>query len=202
MGDYERVLVVEGYSDLLFYAEALECVHLDDKVFIHPFNGRADLNGQLESFFSPGLLSEKTHLGVIVDADQDAKGAGSRFSSALKTLTKQQVSVGHWSVSIPHIGLWIAPGDGNPGEIESLVWRAWSSDPDNAASKACIDAFVACMGKNGLHAKSPDKGLINALLAIKNDEDPRLGPGARARAFDFSRPEFASLLEFLKGFGS
>jgi hypothetical protein len=200
--DFEQVLVVEGYSDLLFYAEALEYVHQNDKVFIKQVNGRADLDQKLKSFINPGLLAKKTHIGVIVDADKSAQGAGHRFSSALKVLTKQEVSDGQWSGGIPHIGLWIAPGAGNPGEIENLVWDAWSSDPANAGPKACIDSFVACMDKNGLHSMSPAKGLIGSLLAIKNDEDPRLGPGARARAFDFSRPEFTSLLEFLKGFSS
>jgi hypothetical protein len=202
IGDYKRVLVVEGYSDLLFYVEALERIGMQDQVFIQDCNGRADLDLKLHDLLSPGFLSEKTHVGVIVDADQDAEGAAGRFSSVLKTLTKQDASAGCWSSSVPHIGLWIAPGDGNTGEIETLVWKAWSSDPANALSKSCIDSFVACMGRNGLQAKSPDKGMISSLLAIKNDEDPRLGPGARARVFDFSRPEFASLLEFLKGFTS
>jgi hypothetical protein len=200
--DYERILAVEGYSDLLFYAEALEYVCLGDAVFIKHFNGRTDLDQKLESFLNLGLLSEKTHIGIVVDADQNAKGAGERFSSALKTLTKQKVPVGDWAGSRPHIGLWLAPGVDEPGEIEDLVWNAWSADPANAGPKACIDSFVACMGKNGLQAKSPAKGLISSLLAIQNDEDPRLGPGARATVFDFSRPEFASLLEFLKGFTS
>jgi hypothetical protein len=44
------------------------------------------------------------------------------------------------------------------------------------------------------------KGLIGALLAVKSDEDPRLGPGARENVFDLARPELTKLREFLSGF--
>jgi len=55
------------------------------------------------------------------------------------------------------------------------------------------------MSQAGFRAHSPEKGVVGALLAIRNDDDPRLGPGARARVFDFARPEFASLRQFLSG---
>jgi hypothetical protein len=32
--DFDRVLVVEGYGDLLFYAEILEALNKHDQVFI------------------------------------------------------------------------------------------------------------------------------------------------------------------------
>ncbi|MDI1449951.1 hypothetical protein [Polyangium sp. 6x1] len=89
-------------------------------------------------------------------------------------------------------------GDGNTGEIESLVWRAWSNDPENAGPRACVETFLACMDGQGHRAKSPDKGRISALLSVLSDEDPRLGPGARDGVFDFSRPELQPLTDFLR----
>ena len=100
----------------------------------------------------------------------------------------------------PNIGLFVTPDGNSNGEIETLVWRAWSNDPANEQPRQCIVDFVDCMTKASLKAKSPDKGLLNALLAIRNDEDPRLGPGARAKVFDFDRPEYAQLKEFLSAF--
>jgi len=201
ISDYSCVLVVEGYSDLLFYAEALEWVGVADRVFIKHCNGRSDLDLKLQDLINPGFLAEKTHMGVIVDADQDAEVAEKRFASLLGTLTRKETPGCGWTKGSPRIGLWVAPGDGLQGEIESLVWKAWSSDPKNARPKACIESFMACMSEAGCSARSRDKAQVSSLLAIRNDEDPRLGPGARAGCFDFARPEFASLLEFLKGFG-
>jgi hypothetical protein len=56
------------------------------------------------------------------------------------------------------------------------------------------------MHASDVKAQSPDKGLIGALLALKNDEDPRLGPGARANVFDLNSPHLQPLRQFLAGF--
>ena len=107
--DFERVLVVEGYSDLLFFAEVLEHLECADRVFIQQFNGKSDLVEKLET-------------------------------------------------------------------------------------------FRACMAEAGFQAQSPAKGLVGSLLAIRNDEDPRLGPGARRGVFDLGQPGFDALRVFLAEF--
>lgn len=56
------------------------------------------------------------------------------------------------------------------------------------------------MKQLGHEAKSAEKGLISALLAIEHDEDPRLGPGARAKAFKLNSSVFDDLRRFLDGF--
>ncbi len=48
--DYPFVLVVEGYGDLLFYAEALEFVGLHGNVFIKEFTGANDLKDKIETY--------------------------------------------------------------------------------------------------------------------------------------------------------
>jgi hypothetical protein len=47
--DCERVLVVEGYSDLHFYIEILEHLGTHQGVFIKHFNGASDLTAQLKT---------------------------------------------------------------------------------------------------------------------------------------------------------
>ncbi len=195
----DKVLVVEGYSDLLFFAEALEHLGQHGDIFIKHFNGKADLEAKLKVFLTPDLLAQKSTIGVIVDADEDEGKTTARISQVLQKATSQLITLGQWTVGKPKVGLFVAPGSGATGEIESLVWRAWGSDPSNQPAKACIDTFIDCMASSGHQAKSPDKGRVSALLAIRNDEDPRLGPGARAKVFDFNRPEFQPLLEFLSG---
>jgi hypothetical protein len=96
--------------------------------------------------------------------------------------------------------LFIVPGGNQTGEIETLVWNSWANDEANAAEKRCIESYIACMEAAGPTAHSPAKGLIGALLAVKSDEDPRLGPGARDNVFDLMRPELEALRAFLSGF--
>lgn len=198
--DFDRVLCVEGYSDLLFYAEFLEDLGKQG-VYIASFNGKADLIAQLEALITPQLLMEKTRIGVIMDADREPAGTFTRFHNALTRLTGQTVpAAGAWTDGNPRIGLFVTPDANTQGEIETLVWRAWAADEGNADERKCIETFTGCMQTAGHSAKSPDKGLLAALLAIRNDEDPRLGPGARARVFDFTKAEFALLRAFLNGF--
>jgi len=61
----DRVLIVEGYSDLLFYAELLEALGKHGEVFIKHFNGRADLTTKLETFLTPQLLAAKQALASL-----------------------------------------------------------------------------------------------------------------------------------------
>jgi hypothetical protein len=204
-----RVLVVEGYGDLLFYAELLEQIDRHEGVFIQQMGGKGNLTGaariddlamKLQTFLSPALLAEKRSIGVIVDADVSGQGTAQSLAQRLSSITKQAVSAEAWTAGPPRVGLYVVPGADRQGSIESLVWEAWSNAPTNSAAKACIDGFLGCMKAAGHEAHSADKGRLGALLAVRHDEDPRLGPGARARVFDFARPELAPLIAFLQGF--
>lgn len=206
VANYANVLIVEGYSDLVFFAEALEWLKKPSGVFIQRLDGSGnfkrkkhkEIKSGLEAFLSPALLAEKTAIGVIVDADTDAAATSQRLEAALSEITGQTVATGAWTPGPPRIGLFVVPGGGRQGEIETLVWDAWSNDPANAGPRTCIDSYLTCMAGHGRTAHSPDKGRIGALLSVLSDEDPRLGPGARDRVFAFARPELQPLLDFLR----
>ena len=197
--DHDRVLIVEGYSDLLFFAELCEWLFSKEVVFIKQMGGKGNINtASLKAFLSPKLLAEKKAVGVITDADESEAGRVESLKKCLRNLTRQEVENGAWTDGPPRIGLFVVPGGGRTGEIETLMWQAWGNDPANVAVKACVDTFLECMQGQGRAPQSIDKGRLSALLAVLNDEDPRLGPGARAKKFDFGRPELAKLVEFLK----
>jgi hypothetical protein len=195
--DCDRVLVVEGYNDLLFYAEVLGHLGKCDGVYIEQFGGKDNFPTKLETFLRPDLLAAKQSIAVIVDADDDPLKSARTLEAVLNRSTQQDVISGRWTAGTPRIGLFVVPGDGATGEIETLVWKSWAADPSNEMAKACIERYRDCMASIDLKPKSSDKGLLGALLAIYNDDDPRLGPGARAKAFDFRRPELKGLMDFL-----
>lgn len=199
--DCTNVLIVEGYSDLRFYAEMLESLGKHGAVFIKQFNGKSDLMLKLEEFITPQLLAEKTKIAVIVDGDNNPSGTFTGLQSKLAQLTGKTVAAaGSWTGGQPDIGIFVTPDGAKNGEIETLVWDAWSGDPANLPAKKCVEQYRDCMAAAGFVAQSPEKGLVSTLLAIRNDEDPRLGPGAQQRVFDFARPEFGNLLSFLAKF--
>jgi hypothetical protein len=198
--DFDRVLVVEGYSDLLFYAEILGTLGKHELVFIKELGGRSGLDKKFEDFITPSLLARKTAIAFIFDADENPAGTQQSLEQLLTQLTGQHIVNNQWTAGAPRIGLLIVPGAGTKGEIETLVWQSWASDPVNAAQKKCVEDYVACMRGDHATAHSPDKGLIGALLAIRSDEDPRLGPGARAKVFNLNSPQLQALRNFLAAF--
>jgi hypothetical protein len=198
--DYDQVLVVEGYGDLLFYVEVLEELGTNKRVFIQELGGKTEMNAKLETLVSPGLLSSKSAIAFIADADNAPTGTRNSLQRLLTGLAGKPVVDGQWSGGRPNIGLFIVPGGDQAGEIETLIWNSWAGDAANEAEKGCVEAYVSCMQAAGTTAQSPAKGLIGTLLAVKNDEDPRLGPGARRNVFDLGRPELEKLRVFLSGF--
>ncbi len=198
--DAEYLLVVEGYGDLLFYAEMIEFIGLHGRVFIKHFNGTEDLMMNIGTYLSPGRVANKTTAAVIVDGDLSPASRIQSLSQLLSTTFDRTLQHGIWSKGQPNLGYFVVPDGKQPGEVETLAWNAWANDPNNAGPKQCIDDYLSCMAEKGHTAHSPDKGKISALLAVKYDEDPRLGPGARHNVFDFNRPEYEPLLTFLRGF--
>ena len=198
--DYDRILVVEGYSDLLFYAELLEELGKHERVFIKELGGKAGTKAKLETLLSPGLLNSKSAIAFIFDADTSPEATRNSLQNLLSEITRQPVVDAQWSGGRPNIGLFIVPGGDQAGEIETLVWNSWASDAANAADKRCVEGYISCMQTAGAAAHSPAKGLIGTLLAVKYDEDPRLGPGARGNVFNLGRPELQKLRDFLSGF--
>jgi Protein of unknown function (DUF3226) len=195
--DYKRVLAVEGYSDLYFYAEILEDLGTHHEVFIQQFNGATDLIAKLETFLSPGLLAEKTAIAIIVDADADAEARKQSISTVIAKAANRTLEHGVWSAGQPNLGYFVVPDGTQSGEIETLVWQSWANDPANHSARDCIADFLSCMSAAGHNPQSIDKGRISALLAIQNDEDPRLGPGARGKKFVLDSPEYQPLRAFL-----
>jgi hypothetical protein len=198
--DYDRILVVEGYSDLLFYAEVLEELGAHERVFIKELGGKDGMKAKLETLVSPGLLDSKSAIAFIFDADTAPEATRNSLQTLLSEITHKPVVDGQWSGGRPNIGLLIVPGGDQAGEIETLVWNSWASDAANEAEKRCVEGYISCMQTAGAVAHSPAKGLIGTLLAVKYDEDPRLGPGARRNVFNLKRPELQKLRDFLSVF--
>lgn len=202
INDYERVLIVEGYGDLLFYAELLEFIGLHKQVFIKEFNGYREITRKLDAFLNPQLLAEKKAIGLIVDADLDPAGRIQSVTQAIEKATTRKPQHGTWVEGVQgeaKIGLFVTPDGLRSGEVETLVWESWAEAHRGEPQLDCIETYFRCMSGLGLQSKSVDKGRIAAVWAIHYDDDPRLGPGTRAKVFDVGRPEYQPLIAFLQG---
>lgn len=198
-----KVLVVEGYGDLTFYAEFLDRLGKYDGVFIQNMGGRERLMAELETFISPALLATKSHIAVILDNDDASPDFAGRVKGKLDALTRRSLSEGQWTEGAPDakVGFFIAPAPGEVGEIEDLVWQAIAGDPTHAEEVHCVGNYLACM-KAGETLASPRiaKRRLGSWLAVHHEDDPRLGPAARGQKIDFSAPALGRLKTFLSNF--
>lgn len=198
-----KVLVVEGYSDLTFYAEFLDRLGKYEGVFIQNMGGRELLMAELETFITPALLANKTHIAVILDNDDDGPGFSDRVKSKLDALTRCSLAEGQWTDGSPDasVGFFVAPAPGVVGEIEDLVWQSITGDLARAADAQCVEDYISCM-KAGATAENRRiaKRKLGSWLAVHHEDDPRLGPAARDQKIDFDAPSLARLKTFLSGF--
>ncbi|MCX6873088.1 MAG: hypothetical protein NTW21_04680 [Verrucomicrobia bacterium] len=198
----DRILIVEGYSDLHFCAAFLRHLGRLEGVFIRNFGGKDNILKRiaLDAEFSPQRLAGKRAIGILVDADDDPRGTAQSLGDLLRDVTGRELHEGEWSEGKPQFGFFVTPDGTNPGELETLVWNVWAGRPAHAAGKESVLTHLKNMEGAGWPAKSPDKARIGAFLAAAYDEDPRLGPGAREGLFDFDDPGFARLRRFLMEF--
>jgi len=196
------VLFVEGYSDLCFYAEMMEHLGKHQRCFIQNLGGKGNLEKQASLLLVPDKLDQMEAVGVILDADDSADQA---FALAARSLNK---AIG---VEIQAPNTWVATARGKPkfgvfiagesasgrGEIETLAWLSWARGAQNRSLQECVSRYVECAQKAGRRIHSMDKARVGSLLAIIHDEDPRLGPAARAKVFDLEADELSLLRGFL-----
>ena len=99
LDEMDRVLIVEGYSDLTFFSEFLATLHGPDKVFIKPMEGKTDLIAKLETFISAKLLADKKTICMIVDADDNPRGTKESLENNFQN-NGEQVTNESWTKGI------------------------------------------------------------------------------------------------------
>ena len=140
----DRILIVEGYSDLHFCAAFLQHLGKLEGTFIKEFRGRSNILkfDTLQTYLSPKLFADKKSIGILMDADLNAAGAIQSLKESLKRITGREVKEGEWNDESPgnaRLGLFVAPDGTSHGELETLVWYVWSSNAKNADGKESVE---------------------------------------------------------------
>jgi hypothetical protein len=206
-----RFLLVEGHSDLTFLAEMLEHLGIGQReggaatqCFIKEFQGKPNLLDQIEAWFTPKRLRDAKAIGIVLDADTSAAATRRSLADRLQRITDLAFpSNGGWLAHPDgaRVGFHVVPGTGDDdqGELETLVWRALRDDSSRSPQILCVDSFLDCMRAAGASVRKLDKARIAALLSALSPDDPRLGPGTRAKCFDLDSDILTPLRAFLCG---
>lgn len=202
LAECQHVLLVEGYSDLLFVSAFLRYLKRERGVYIHEFTGKDRMLNQdlLATFLNPKILSEKKTIGLLIDADDDAAATAQAVRDRMQALTGLQLTEGSWHEQSdgPRVGFFVLPDGVSPGAIETLLWNGFADDERHRSMKGAVHDFQRKMAGLGWKSGETDKGRIAAFLSAAHPDDPRLGPGAREGVFDLESPGLARLRSFLE----
>lgn len=197
-----NLLIVEGISDVWFFAEFVEaCFPACQPPYIHNMNGKSILLRGIEVFLTPEILQNKERIAIICDADDNPRETFFRLQKTVENHVGQRVeNPGDWSPPThggARIGIYVLPGDGSQGELETLIWKALETDSDLKGKVDCLRQYQKCRELTTPDSKHSEKALIGAYLAFECEEDPRVGMAARKRLIRFESPVFDRLRQFL-----
>jgi hypothetical protein len=192
--DIVRTLIVEGSHDELFFESFL--AHLGIKnVQCFPIGGKTLLESHLKAFIKDPRFPEQRAIGIVRDADNDAKAALESVRNALNSnglVAPKNAWV--FSGHAPAIYIAILPDEKNCGALETLCLRSKASDE----IITCVDAYFECLSAKGIATDSlSDKHRIQTYLASKKEDFLQTGTAAKNGYWKFEDPAFNKVRSFL-----
>lgn len=196
-----KQLLVEGRTPEIFFREWIEAVGLKGQVEARNYGSLADLAPYLKLFVSYREFSETvTSLAVIRDAeDKPALSAFDSVCAALRTVGLAcPDGLASFSGGMPRTGVFVLPDCARPGMLETLCWAMLERDQKLAPHLDCVDAYLACVRRNGAKIRNGTKARVWTYLAGMGQFDPQVGRAAQAKIWDWNSPALQALSGFLK----
>lgn len=194
------LLLCEGEDEVSFFNAwflELGITHVQ----VVAYQGKTQLAQFLSDLTKVSGLGQVNRMAIIRDADEDA-------IAALQSV-QHAVSASPDSIRNLNPPIFVLPGEGKQGALESLWLASLATDP----LAPCIDDFFRCIESKGwqpseVFAKK-DKAKAQLWIATKDIPNERFGlaawhgrkdtekPWMSEKWIDFNHPSFAPLKQFL-----
>ncbi|MCF7787658.1 MAG: hypothetical protein K9N47_16125 [Prosthecobacter sp.] len=194
------LLLCEGEDEVKFFNAWFFELNITD-VHVIAYEGKARLGTFLADVVKLKGFNLLNRASIIRDADEDA-------SAALESV---KGAVAHAPEEFQELNptIFVLPGDGKPGALESL----WLASLKGSPVEPCVEDFFRCAESKGwkpsdIFAKN-DKARAQLWIATKEVPNERFGlaawhgrkdvdkPWMQEKWVDFNHPSFASLKAFL-----
>ena len=187
-------LLVEGENPRGFFEALLLHLGLAEAVQVQNFGGVDGLRGFTKALArTPGIATIEA-IGCIRDAEAAAPAAPQSVRHAFRAAGwPEPEEAGLVAGRQPRVGLFLLPGSGRPGMLETLCWEAVSEDP----AAPCVGSFMECLGERRIEVRNPDKAKVQAFLASREAVDGRVGIAARKGYWPFHSQAFSPLKNFV-----
>ncbi len=193
--DTKKLLVVEGKQDVAFFKSFLEHLVIDD-IDVEPAGSKNELNIYLRALVTRRGFSKVRSLGIVRDANGWAERALQSVQGFLRRsgLPVPASYVERKQSSRIGVSVFILPDNGNPGMLETLLWRTLDRD-----FTKCVTDFLTCaQDATGSRPRNLDKARVATYLATRRKPPHSLGVSARQGVWDYDHEVLADLRRFLR----
>ena len=189
------VVLVEGKDEELFLPEFLTARKLPQVQFL-PYGGKEKLGVYLRTLIiTPGFDTVRS-VGVVRDADSDCTAA---FKSVVYALKNAKLPAPTNELVVhngpPRTAVFIAPGNGQPGELEDCLLASVNDRP----ALPCINTLVDCIEtatKKNISKRS--KAKVWTFLATQEKPMNGISVGARAGVWPMAHAAFDGLAQLIE----
>jgi hypothetical protein len=193
-----KLIVVEGMDEVSVLGVLLKRLipHAEEMFQLYSADGKRRIAPFLDVLpQSPGFEALRC-LAVVRDADDEPDGA---FTSVRDALGRASLSApevpGQIAEGDPAVGVFIAPGAGQPGALEDMCLQAFAQAADPALP--CVGAYLACISAAGIAIDRRSKALAMTFLASRPKQPARFGHIADRDDWPWDSPVWEPLKEFL-----
>lgn len=151
---FDRLLLVEGPDDEVFFLKLVEHMGISDDIHIVSYGGKDNLQRYLLAVLSDVNFSRnRKQIGIVRDADYNTDAFGS-VVSALKQANGNRGTSNEYSIpqrvlvrsdAAPYVSVLVLPPD-DEGALEDLVVDALKTEP----IMSCVDEYFECLTEQGI----------------------------------------------------
>ena len=151
---YDRLLLVEGPDDEVFFVKLIELMGIGDDIHIVAYGGKDSLKHYLlELLNDTNYMSNRKHIGIVRDADYNTDAFAS-IVSALSYANEHRGTSHEFSVprrararseEAPYVSVLVLPPD-DEGTLEDLVVDVLKTEP----IMTCVDEYFDCLTELGI----------------------------------------------------
>ncbi len=192
-----RLLLVEGKDEVTLLEKMLHAMGLEDSLQVVQCGGAQQFARMLPVVMLLPGFSDVEVLGIIRDADTDARGAFASIASNLKNcgLDAPTAASELTTVNSPCTAVYVMPGGGRPGMLEDMVLESFGG----GAASNCVDALFTCIDSAGeLKPNASSKRRMQVHLALCDRLSNSIGIAAQKGQVDFHHSAFDPLKDFLR----
>ncbi len=190
------MVVVEGDDDGLLLESFSRSLNLSG-IQIITCKGTGSMSDVIRAVRNtPDFENRVTSLGIVRDAEKDARGAFQSVCSALHSASlpvpQQPLTVAHGT---PSVIVLIWSYDRKLGMLEDVCLQSVSDHPE----MICVNEFFECLQRQGVEQpRNLSKAKVQAFLASRPETYPHLGVAAMRKVWPFDNKAFNGVKEFLK----